>query len=276
MKPELRAPVSVRRKAFGLRVIISLLSMLASIASGQESPSARAPKNAFDTPQGIEEGRALFQTNCAYCHGSRGEGGRGADLTTGEYPHGGSNAELFSTIRFGIRGTEMPAVGVNDEEAWKLVAFVKSIGSAGVAETAPGDPAAGKQVFEGKGGCLTCHAVGAQGGSLGPDLSDVGRRRNLKYLEESIVTPEADIPVAYRAVQVVLKSGKVVNGIRLNEDDVSIQVRDLSDNLRSYMKSDVREVRHDKPSLMPPYGSALSKKEIEDVVAYLHSLRGAQ
>jgi quinoprotein glucose dehydrogenase len=131
-------------------------------------------------------------------------------------------------------------------------------------------------VYESKGGCTVCHSIGMTGGSLGPDLSDVGRRRDLKYLEESLVTPEADVPIRYRAIQVVTKSGKTVGGIRLNEDDVSIQLRDEKDNLRSFLKDNIREIRHDKPALMPAYGSILSKKEIEDVVAYLSSLRGAQ
>jgi len=80
----------------------------------------------------------------------------------------------------------------------------------------------------------------------------------------------------YRAIQVITKSGQTVAGIRLNEDDISIQLRDLKDNPRSFLKENLTEIRHDKPSLMPPYGSILSKKEIEDVVAYLSSLRGTQ
>ena len=257
-----------RTKALFLTKLFTAAA-LASLALAADA------QNKYDTPAGIDEGKALFQTYCAYCHGARGEGGRGADLTTGEYQHGSSESELFATIRRGIRGTEMPAVGVTDEEAWKLEAFVRSIGSSGVKEAAPGDPLAGKQAYD-KSGCSNCHAINKQGGAIGPDLSDVGRRRNLKYLEESVVRPEADIPVQYRAVQLVTKSGQTIHGIRLNEDDLSIQIRDLSDNPRSFMKENLREIRHDKPSLMPAYGSTLSQKEIQDVVAYLHSLRGAQ
>jgi len=186
------------------------------------------------------------------------------------------DANLFVTVRNGIPGTEMPAVRATDEEVWKMVAFVKTIGSMGLHEKAAGNPEAGKAVYEGKGGCTACHLIGRDGGSLGPDLSDVGRRRNLKYLEESLVTPEADVPIRYRAIQVVTKSGQTIGGIRLNEDDISIQVRDEQDNLRSFLKENIREIRHDKPSLMPPYGTTLSKKEIEDVVAFLNSLRGGE
>jgi putative heme-binding domain-containing protein len=235
-----------------------------------------AQVNPFDTPQGVVQGNALFQTHCAYCHGARGEGGRGADLTTGQYRRGGSDANLYTTIRNGIPGKEMPAVRATDDEVWKMVAFVKRIGSAGLGEKATGDAVMGKLIYEGKGRCATCHSIGRDGGSLGPDLSGVGRRRDLKDLEESLVHPEADVPIPFRAIQVVTKSGQSIVGIRLNEDDISIQLRDEKDNLRSFLKDNIREIRRDHPSLMPAYGSTLSKKEIEDLVSYLSSLRGAQ
>jgi putative heme-binding domain-containing protein len=241
------------------------------------SLGAQEPRsNPFDTPEGAAQGGALFQTHCTYCHGARGEGGRGADLTTGQYRRGGSDANLYNTIRNGIPGTEMPSVRVTDDEVWKMVAFVRKLSAAIVSEKASGDPAAGRAVFEGKGACVSCHAVGREGGSLGPDLSDIGRRRNLQYLEESLLKPDAEVAIAYRTLEIVTASGQSMSGIKLNEDDVSIQLRDRNANLRSLRKADIREIRRNQPSLMPAYGSKLARKEIEDVVAYLNSLRGVQ
>jgi cytochrome c oxidase cbb3-type subunit 3 len=243
------------------------------------SVQAQEPKprtNPFNTPEGAVEGSALFQTHCTYCHGARGEGGRGADLTTGTYRHGGSDAELYSTIRNGIPGTEMPSVRVSDDDVWKMVAFVRKLGFVAETEKAPGDVRAGRAVFEGKGACLTCHAVGREGGSLGPDLTGVGRRRNPQYLEESVVKPDADISIPFRTIQIKTKPGQTVMGIRLNEDDISIQLRDKDGNLRSFLKDQILEVRRDEHSLMPGYASSLGKKELEDLVAYLSSLRSAQ
>jgi putative heme-binding domain-containing protein len=237
---------------------------------------AQDQPNRFDTPEGAQQGNALFQVHCSYCHGARGEGGRGADLTSGRYRRGGSDASLFETIRKGIPGTEMPVVRATDDEVWKMVAFVKKLGAGDPREKAPGDAAAGKAVYQGKGGCTACHSIGSDGGSLGPDLDDVGRRRNLDYLVESLLKPEADVPARYRAVRVIPKSGQAVTGIRLNEDDVSIQLRDEKGDLRSFFKDKLSGLQYDKPSLMPAYGTKLSKKEIDDVVSYLSSLRGMQ
>ena len=233
-----------------------------------------AQTNPFTSEADIQQGGGLFQLHCSYCHGSHGEGGRGADLTAGVYEMGGSDRELFMTIRSGIPGTEMPAVRVTDDDVWRLVAVVKRIGSQGLKEKAPGNADAGKAIYA-KSGCAACHRIGNQGSDLGPDLTDIGRRRGLAFLEESIVKPEAFVPNKYRAVQLVMTSGSTVSGIRLNEDDLSVQVRDLSGTPRSFLKENVKEVRRDKTTLMPSYGT-LSKKDLEDLVAYLNSLKGAQ
>jgi putative heme-binding domain-containing protein len=129
-------------------------------------------------------------------------------------------------------------------------------------------------VFQ-KSGCINCHRVGEEGGNLGPELTDIGRRRGLKFLTESLVKPDADIPINYRGVQVVLKNGQTVSGIRVNRDDLSIQLRDARDNYRSFLMENVQEVRYDKPSLMPSYAS-MNTKDLDDVIAYLNSLKGAQ
>ena len=250
-----------------LRAACCFLALLAS---------APAQTNPFDTPQDAELGKKSFLNLCAYCHGANGEGGRGPNLTSGEYRLGGSDAELYSTIRNGIPGSEMPPARATNEDVWRLVAFVKRLGMFGMDEKATGDAAAGKVVYETKGGCPACHVINHQGGNLGPELTAIGRRRSLKYLEESLLKPEADIPVNYRGVQVVTTSGETVAGVRLNEDDSSIQLRDTGDNLRSFLKADVKEIRRDNPSLMPAYGSVLATKQIEDLVAYLSSLRGAR
>jgi putative heme-binding domain-containing protein len=216
----------------------------------------------------------VTQAGCSYCHANDGTGGRGANLTLGEYRYGGSDAELFGTIRNGIAGSDMPPTRGPDQDIWRLVAFVKHLGSQGLDQKAPGDRLAGKMVYDTKGGCAGCHTISQQGGVIGPDLTRVGRRRSLKYLEESIVTPEADLPLTYRTVRVITASGESITGVRLNEDDISIQLRDMNGNLRAFLKDKIKEIQRDKHSLMPSYGTALGKKEIEDLVAYLSSLRG--
>ena len=245
------------------------------ITAGLRSQTPAIPEtNPFTSDADIQQGAALFGTHCAYCHGSSGEGGRGADLTAGIYRRGGRDIDLYASIRLGVPGSEMGPVRVSDDEVWKLVAFVKHIGSQGLREKASGDPVAGHAVYQ-KAGCGNCHRIGKEGGALGPELTDIGRRRGLKFLAESLAKPEADIPINYRGVQVVLKSGQTVSGIRLNRDDLSIQLRDTRGNLRSFLMENIQDIRYDKPSLMPAYAS-MNQKDFDDVVAYLNTLKGAQ
>lgn len=130
----------------------------------------------------------------------------------------------------------------------------------------------GKAIFEGKGACLKCHSLDNRGGSLGPDLSDIGLKRTPQALRLSITDPEADIVPEYLIVVATPKKGAPVQGICLNEDDLSIQIRDPQGALHSFLKTDLREVHREERSLMPPFAAKLSPAEIDNLVAYLRIL----
>ena len=78
----------------------------------------------------------------------------------------------------------------------------------------------------------------------------------------------------YRTVSVVTPQGERIRGIELNQDEYTIELRDTKENLRSFRKADLKEVRRETGSLMPSYRTALTGGEIENLVAYLSSLRG--
>jgi putative heme-binding domain-containing protein len=170
----------------------------------------------------------------------------------------------------------MPGSRLSQPEVWRMVAFVRRLGSAGAGEKATGDPSAGRIVYEGKGRCAACHTLKEKGGRLGPDLTEIGLRRSLKFLKDSLTDPSSYIDRQYRSAIAVTRDGTNIRGIVLNEDDYSIQMRDMNEELHSFLKSDLVEVRHDRESLMPSYKQALSEREIESVLAYLSSLRGSE
>jgi len=220
----------------------------------------------------VETGRRLYAGRCGHCHGQNGEGGRGATLNTGRFRHGGSGRELFLVVRDGIPNTEMPgAFRLPDAEIWRMVAYVQQLSRHGASDPVTGDAAAGAIVYQ-KNGCAQCHSIDGKGGFLGPDLTDIGARRALRHLRESVLDPDADIPLEYRTVVVTTLTGKSTRGIHLNEDEYSVHLLDMSGNLRSFMKSELEDVKLPGRSLMPAYTS-LSKTDLEDLVAYLGSLR---
>ncbi|MBS0393166.1 MAG: c-type cytochrome [Proteobacteria bacterium] len=273
------------RGAAGARVTVALgvalLWQSATVVAAVPATRARAAGASV-----IAEGRSAFRTNCAPCHGlaARG-GGRGPDLTSGNWAHGGSDAEIFRTITRGVPGTEMPANALDDSEVRAIIAFLRS--QAPPAHPAiGGDPARGRQLFEGSANCATCHMVDGRGGRLGPDLSRVGAARSVAYLVESIREPDKELtagatdpnnhyglPQPYDTVTVVTTAGERVVGIARNEDTYSLQLLAVDQSLRCFLKKDLREVVHERKSLMPAYPeTALSASQLNDVLAYLVTL----
>ena len=258
-------------------------SLMGAVASAQEVKNPLA-----GDPAAIREGFSLFRANCSSCHGlnARG-GGRGPDLTSGRWIHGGSDAAIFHTINTGIPGTQMPANTFEDTETWALVAYLRSIGAAAHAAVA-GDRAKGEILYYGKGGCAACHMVQGRGGRLGPELTRVGAARSADYLVDSIREPDKELslgmldpnnhygtPLEYETVTAITREGRRITGVALNEDAFSLQLLGEDQQLHLFTARDLREVVHERRSLMPAYTEQmLSQVELRDLVAYLSSLRG--
>jgi hypothetical protein len=77
-----------------------------------------------------------------------------------------------------------------------------------------------------------------------------------------------------RPVHVVTRDGRNFRGRRLNEDTYSVQIIDEHENLLSFAKADLRELRVETTATMPSYEGRLGADEIADVIAYLVSLKG--
>lgn len=228
-------------------------------------------------PQAAETGRWTFRILCAPCHGIHADGGRGPDLTHGSYSVGDLDKDLYIAIARGIPGSEMPAYGerLDADAIWRLVSYVRSTARHDF-ETVSGDIAAGEKIFWTKGACGQCHRVETKGSGIGPDLTRVGRQRSLKYLRASVLTPDSDITPGYGTVKVVLKDGKTVSGIERSVDNFSVQLIDLGGKYHSFVKEDATSMGRVGKSLMPSYEKMFTPDEMNDLLAYLLSLRGSR
>jgi len=165
---------------------------------------------------------------------------------------------------------------LDTREAWQLVAYVRSLGQM-TPETVPGDPKRGQQLYQAKGRCSQCHIISGQGGSLGPELTEIGSRRNSAHLRAAVLDPQSTLPERFLQVRLVTKDGRRISGVRLNEDIFTIQVRDLNGGIHSFFKEDLKELNRDTgKSPMPSFRGSFSASEVDDLVAYLVSLRGNQ
>jgi cytochrome c oxidase cbb3-type subunit III len=76
-------------------------------------------------------------------------------------------------------------------------------------------------------------------------------------------------------ISVTTREGKIIAARRLNEDTFTIQLRDAAGRFYSFRKSDLTNLKREpNVSLMPAYDSKFSAGELDDVIAYLASLRG--
>ena len=231
-------------------------------------------------------GESQFRINCAFCHGLGAKGGgRGPDLTRAQKRHGSADEDLFRTISGGVPGTAMPAngttsegVGMTAEEIWQVITYIRSVEQ----KTAPtGDAQRGHALFYGAGACGTCHMVNGKGGRLGPDLTSVGAARSADSLIESVRQPSRrlawgliestkEFPQEYLSVDVETADGQKFSGVVLNQDNFSLQMMDIREQIHLFEKDRLKSCEISRESRMPAYSvQTLSDKDLQDIIAYL-------
>ena len=136
-----------------------------------------------------------------------------------------------------------------------------------------GDPDAGHTLFlnHQAAQCLRCHAVGGQGGIVGPDLKGVATRGNTTYLLESLVNPSAKVAEGFGIVSVTLNDGKSVAGVLQSKTDKGLTILEGT-TPRVIPASEVKEMTPPM-SGMPPMGALLTQRELRDILAYLQTLK---
>lgn len=241
------------------------------MAFATQLPAQTELRNPHTSPADVAAGAKTFRSHCAACHGLNGEGGRGPNLASGVFYHGGSDSDLLNTISNGVSGTEMPGLFYSPDRVWQIVAYIRSLSRNGV-NNQVGDPGAGAKLFQ-DSGCTGCHRVRGEGGRLGPDLTSIGMTRSREHLREAILDPNADVRQGYWIVNAVGKDGKQISGFLMNEDTYTLQLLDFQERLRSIPKETLTSYKVDKTSKMPSYKGKLSEKDLDNLVAYLSSLR---
>ena len=255
-----------------MKTRLLLLTFLTGLALyAQEHGSIQV--NPFSTPEDAKAGGIYFRSTCGACHGGDAAGGGNApSLVTGTFKRGGSDEALYNTITKGVPGTPMTAYKLNGRDVWQLIAFIRSVNIAKAAGQAPGDAAKGAALYNANG-CSRCHTVGLNGGFSGPDLSNIGSLRSLPHLETALTDPNAEVLPDFWSVRAKTKAGQDVTGRRLNEDMDTIQIRDTQNRLRTLYLADLASSQTVRTSPMPSFKDKLNAGDLQNLVAYLASLR---
>jgi putative membrane-bound dehydrogenase-like protein len=144
-----------------------------------------------------------------------------------------------------------------------------------VEELRDGDVRRGHLVFlSAKAACYSCHKLGHGGGTLGPDLTNIGKVRTERDLIEAIVFPNASFVRGYEPFTVITKGGDDFTGVIRNDapDEIVLAVGPQLE--QRIARADVRELRPSAVSLMPAgLDTVLTKQELADLVAFLKHAR---
>ena len=226
-----------------------------------------------ETAADLLDGERAYRQTCANCHGPDGDVITGIDLGRGQFRRQMTDEDLVRIIRSGIPNTPMPPSNMTVEQAQKIVAYLRSLAATKRAGAVSGDAARGRAIFDGKGACAGCHSIAGAGSGVGPDLTRIGALRGALELERSLVEPAADVQAANRFYRVVTRDGTALTGRLLSHDTFTVQLLDTKQQLRSFVKGDLREHGFAE-SPMPSYRGTLTPQELADVVSYLVSLKG--
>jgi cytochrome c oxidase cbb3-type subunit III len=235
---------------------LTLLTTVLLTAQDGSPPSSAAAR-----------GGDLFRERCAECHGADGKGVAGHDLTR-LWAAGATDARVLQTIRNGVPNTIMPSTNAPDDDLRAVVAYLRGLNGPVSGATARGNAATGERIFSSM--CASCHAVDGRGGRLGPELSRIGEGQSRDALTRAIRDPNAATAAGYQTVTLVTRDGQRIRGTIKGEDAFSIQIMDTGERLQGYLKSRLREVLHERGSLMPAFGAdRVSDSDLEDLLQYL-------
>lgn len=279
--PELLRAAAGRRLLLGSIFSLGLLVLKttaqqpgnSSQAGGE--PTQKATTESKYPAELVEQGATLFQQRCAFCHGRDAAGGEtGPDLTRSKLVASDVDGEkIGAVVRNGRPEKGMPPFDVADEQIAGLAAFIHTQqknarsrpgGRKGVdaSDLQTGNAQAGKQYFEGAGGCTKCH-------SPSRDLAGIANRHQGLELERRMLYPED----AKSRVSVMLASGKTVTGVLAYLDEFTVG---LTDEAGSYHSWRIRDVNYKVDAPVDAHVALFSKytdADIHNLMAYLQTLR---
>ena len=269
-----------RMPAFDKLPESDLTALLHYLEMSQAPPVvAAASGKPMDTEASLspqaEAGAALFQQNCAFCHGRDAAGGEtGPDLTRSKLvTRDVEGDKIGEVVRNGRPEKNMPHFSFSRPEMLSLVSFIHVQASnaqankgnrrgVDVADLQTGNVTAGKQYFDGPGKCVSCHSPAG-------DLSGLASRYEGLELEERMLYPKN----AKSKVTVTLPSGKSVTGTVAYLDEFTVALRDADGTYHSWSRAKVKSVVEAPVDAHVELFGKYTDADIHNLMAYLQTLR---
>jgi mono/diheme cytochrome c family protein len=258
-----------------MTALLQYLATAPTVAVAPATPPAGGRRGGPQLAGEAAAGEALFGQNCAFCHGRDAMGGEtGPDLTSSKLVLGDKHGEAITpVIREGRLEKKMPAFNFSSPELTSLVAFIHARvtiaasmkgGRRGVdvSDLQTGNLQAGKDYFNGAGGCSKCHSPTG-------DLAGIATRYQGLRLEEQMLYPRD----ARSTLHVTLPSGEKLVGPLAYQDEFIVGLTDSTGTYRSWPVTAVK-FNVDSPveahvEQFPKYSDA----DVHNLMKYLQTLR---
>lgn len=163
-------------------------------------------------------------------------------------------------------------VGIR-EQATTLLGKMASGSRAGVVEkflpslTLTGSAAAGQKTFVAR--CASCHRLGGQGFSLGPDLASV-RSNGKEKLLTSLLDPNREVAPPFASYVIETKDGESVAGLLASESAAAVLLRQASGVEKEIARRNIVTMQSQGQSLMPEgLEDGLSAQDMADLLEYI-------
>src|SRR5580700_4836226 len=253
--------------------IVSALSALTLLLVAVTNSPAWPQRSETPDPA-IERGHKQFEQACGFCHGPDATGARGPDLVRSPLVAHDVKGDLIGkVIHDGRPDKGMPAMTLPDAQVSDIAAFLharaeEALRSSGLPSAYPveklltGNAAAGKEFFNGAGGCNKCHSPTG-------DLDKVASKYSPMDLEAHMLYPGGQ----HTTVVVTLPSGEQIKGPLAHIDDFMIALRDDSGWYRSFTRERVKVEIQDPLAAHRELLGKLTQADVHNLFAYLENLK---
>jgi cytochrome c oxidase cbb3-type subunit 3 len=252
---------------------------------GQRTASQQPPPTV--TPQSypreqVQTGQPLFSARCGFCHGRDAAGGEtGPDLTRSTLVAEDVRGDkLIPVIRDGRVDKGMPGFSLGAGELAALVAFIHDQKTRAESQEGSrravddidlqtGNAEAGRQYFNGAGGCARCHSPGG-------DLAGIaGRLQGLTLLQRMLYPSggRGGSPVSPATATVTTRAGETVTGKLAYRDEFTIALTDASGWYRSWPANQVKVTVNNPLDAHSDQLGKYTDEDMHNVLAYLQTLR---
>ena len=236
--------------------------------------------------EAVERGLPLYNSNCGYCHGDRGKGGKaGPDLIASTITLHDEDGVQLAEFVHGAQHSKTAKVEASEAQMADIAAYLHSRiiyasgrGDIHIDEVLVGNAQAGQQYFNGAGGCTKCHSVTS-------DLKGIGGKYDPVALQDHVVMPRtgrggfgrgggAPNPTAPYAV-VTLPSGEKIQGQPVLNTDFYVTLRLADGSTKTW----AREKGIPKVDIVDPLQAHveimqhLTDTDMHNLTAYLATLK---